>query len=423
MLDNTNQNQQKPSVVDAVAPGAARLRLPANTVSISPNDEQDLLQQALNKINGGRLAELNPTVGDSACQLTAFALVTIARKMAMGIPLSSGEKQFLIGSEILTSASSEESDVLGTVFKDKRAEERVPVKTNPDNKMSRINFSILTTTNFVDFRIKYLTDAIASNPELREVYGILTDTNNRKYLQRVARMTYELTCLPLLAIYEAILMSELMAGNPILITVKRMSRTLLNDDKQSLKLQGIETFMFKPNVARDKFEFCQSPTQVERQAPCIHMYGNSIINIGVESMGGMPLNGVSTLPFLNSPSFEVYKDEFVSENIMNTLRLCLVLHKQYPGRIEGQACFESPEAQSNLAYTYRYYNMLNYEGVAGIPENTMLYPTGKVDVLTSEEITFAIEHTFADTYLSAATRNSCLRGSTLGNEIVAAYNR
>jgi len=387
-------------------------------VVLTKEAEMFFLNQAIGKIKTGRIAELNPLVGDSACQLTALAVVDIARKLATTDELSRTEAQILINNEILTLAKVGTHDAIGNIIKESRSESSlsdIPGILDADqyNKPARERFNIAVVTHYVADRISHLTDVLASDSKLGELLSLINNPLNQQPIQR--SKSYSLNCLPCAASCEAVLMSELVRGNPILITVKRMTRTILADNMQSLRVQGIETFMFKPNAAKDNFEFYPTPTLEESQVPCVHLLGNSIIN-----------TGASTLPHLNSPSFEAYKDEFVTINIMDQLRLCYVAHKQFPGLSKSKASFEQVTAPATPgSFTAMFQSHMNNvrSGTSGIPENTMLLPEQRAGVYSCDEMTFAIDHIHADNLVYAKASDASLREQVCGKEVIASYSR
>jgi len=390
-------------------------------VTLSPAAKEYLLNQALAKIKSGRYEDLDPVVGDSACQLSSFAVINIARKLATGTDLSELEKRLLIDAEILCAGKTITYDVLLNATKDCIDERVIPtipglLDPNDYNKEAKIKFTKATLNSYVENRIAYLMEALAADERLSELFAILSNPVNRQRLQK--NKSYELTCLPCSASLEAILMSELLSGNPILITVKRMSRTLLADNMQSLCVQGVETFMFKPTAARDRFRFHPNPDLDERVAPYLHIFGNSVVNTGVESMRGMPLHGVSALPYMNTPSFETYKDIFVAGNILDILHLSAVAHKQFPGMIDAQPSFEASGSFSNM---FRTVKELIESGNCGIPDDTRLYTTNKADVVTTDEMTFAIDHIFTGTFVQAIASNANMRERVQGEEVISSY--
>lgn len=389
-------------------------------VVLSSEAEQYLLNQAIAKIRSGRLAELDPLVGDSACQLTALAVVDIARRLATTAQLSAVDAQILIDNEILTLAKNREVDPLLNIIKDSRSESSLPCIENlldPDlyNKPAKGTFNRTVVTRYVAARIAHLTSVLSSDGRLGELLSIITNPLNQQSITR--SQSYELTCLPCAASCDAVLMSELVRGNPILVTVKRFTRTILADGgQQSLRLQGIETFMFKPDAARSNFEFCKVPTQAEANAPCVHIFGNSIINI----------EGTSALPYLNTPSFEAYRAEFVAGDIMDKLRLCYVAHKQFPGRSTSQATFEQEGIHADPnSFTAMYQDIMGRvrSGNSGIPENNMLLPAQHAGVYSCYEMTYAIDHIFADTFAHASASNANMLEQVRGREVVASFSR
>jgi hypothetical protein len=402
---------------------AVKPKAKLSEITLSEQEETALINTAIEKMKEGLYSELDPVVGDSACQLTAFAVVSIARKLAFS-SLSPDEMQFLRGNIVLQSARKRALDALDNGVKDERIEKVIPASLNPDlyNEKARVDFTIGEVHKFIDFRINYLMANLqaqakvkTADPKLAELAVILANKENHHAIQRrtgVSGLHYDLTCFPCGATLEAILLSEFYGNHPILITVKRMMRTILGDN-QKLALQAMETYMFKPNIKTGDFTFCASPSIAERSIPCVHIFGNSIVN-----------RGESALPFLNTQSFAMYREDFLAGSIMDKLRLCYVAHSQYPGKpsMERQACYESEKATGMFASLYKGYKQRLAAGDCGIPENTMLYPTQKPGVLTSYEMTFAIDHIFADTFVNATAKCQEVMSLAKDKEITAEYS-
>lgn len=426
MLEQSQQQVEEPASAAAQARPAAKPKKikPKGKVAIPAEGLAQVLDKisadALAKLTAGNYAALDPVIGDSACQLTAFAVVGLARKLSHS-SLSPEEMQFLQANEILLSAREINNDVLCNITKDERNEKVIHPDLEPylpDNK-AKVTFTIEIVTKLIEFRIGYITNTLKADARLGELFAILADERNHQVIKRFSGskikelIKYPLKCLPCAATCEGILMSELLGNNPILITVKRMTRTILADGNQELRLQAMEPFMFKPNANRNDFVFCPEPSAYERLAPCIHFVGNSIVNIGE-----------SLLPFLNSQNFAAYREEFIAIDIMDKLRLCYIAHTQYPGKPseDQQACYEKPNAVGNLADMFRTYKG-RLQGECGIPENTMLYPTQKPGVLTREEMTFAIDHILADSFDRASARCESIMADTQGHVITGSYRQ
>jgi hypothetical protein len=310
-------------------------------------EQQQLLAAAKDIIAGGTLETLDPLLGDQACHVRAYALVSLIKNLnltgeenpedVLG-QLTIPQQQFLMTCRMMSHVRTlPEIDSHGLLIKNERTDEtKLPLdsgkkaKSTASKEYRKIcsEYAITATTSLMD----------------PEIGSVVCDGKRKLFRQDPHE---EIKVLPLYLTCLGMFQSTITNATPILITIKRIAPN--HDCSAITKAEDLTTLLI-PDGNGLKVASDGEARRLFRQ-PALHIYLNTIDHDGLNA--------------------QQYLKKYFSTSILDLLLASAVFHEQYPRLADDQ------ETTCDFGkYSEKYNSSKAFGTSIGIVEDCRVYEYG-----------------------------------------------
>jgi hypothetical protein len=394
-------------------------------IALSKDTTQKLYEKAISKMKVGSYSD--PTLGDQACQIRAFALKQILTTSSMTKVDRKSEveqltesmekaslrevdpKNFLINMEMMQVCTETEFDKNGMVILDKSTDNpfiknaqnfdnTYTIVSYTDKKISQGDKRILEADLILSIRKELVEDSLIKLLEsLREssVEGKKTIVKelieSQKYMVRkCCNNTVFLPILPLFASFYSIMKYELATASPIILKL-----SLFEKVEQGVKFKGAEALLCMPNEKQDDYIIVNQVDEVTASNSLKPLITCEVFAISDKS---------AEKSALNVSSMEEYIKGLKKFSLLNLCLSIAAKHPQYPKlvqnskekvddmQVESKASYELEGSTSYFAKEFQYYKSLP------LGKSLTFYDkTAEGIKVTSQSTDFTVTHIYTST--------------------------